>query len=201
MELLQLAIDTSTSRPTAALLSGERCLYEWIGPDALKHHETLLAGIDECLKAKNVRLPDIAFLSVGVGPGMFTGLRIGVTTAKFLADPINAACVPVSSLVALSYQSGNSQKTWALNDAKSRRVYAYGAEKLEHDFGPAENEELALTPEEAAAKMKAGDFLVGEGALLYQDFWPKGIVIASDNILRASSIGAIGAKRYALGLT
>ncbi|RZA06700.1 MAG: tRNA (adenosine(37)-N6)-threonylcarbamoyltransferase complex dimerization subunit type 1 TsaB, partial [Proteobacteria bacterium] len=88
-ELLHLAIDTSTSRPSVALMKGRTCLHDWLGPDALRHHETLLQGVDACLKAADHRLADIDFLSCGVGPGMFTGLRIGITTAKFLADPLS----------------------------------------------------------------------------------------------------------------
>lgn len=203
MNLIHLAIDTSTSRPVAAVLSGERCLEEWTGPDALRHHETLLGGIDECLRSADIRLSDLAFLSVGVGPGMFTGLRIGVTTAKFLADPLGIPCVPVSSLVALACQAGLGQgrKIWALSDAKSRRVYAYGALAPTRDFGPEIDEELALTPEEAAPRIASGDLLAGEGAVLYHDLWPEGAELAEDHVLRGSSVGCIGARRYALGLS
>lgn len=203
MEHLHLAIDTSTSRPVAAVLTGERCLHEWTGPEALRHHETLLAGVDECIRGAGIKLSDLAYLSVGVGPGMFTGLRIGVTTAKFLADPLGISCVPVSSLVALACQAGlgSGKKVWALNDAKSRRVYAYGALEPAPDFSPAADEELALVPEEAAAKIQPGDLLAGEGAELFRDFWPQGVEYATDHVLRACSIGKIGSRRYKLGLS
>lgn len=205
MELLQLAIDTSTSRPAAAVLRGERCLAEWIGPAGLKHHETLLAGIDETLRRAGFQPRDLHFLSVGIGPGMFTGLRIGVTTAKFLADPISIPCVPVSSLVALAYQAagGGASRVWAMNDAKSRRVYAYGASELSHDFQPSSDEEVAFAPEEVATRLRPGDLLIGEGALLYKDLWPEGVALAPEekHALSAASVGSIGAKRYALGFS
>lgn len=203
MELVQLAIDTSTSRPAAAVLKGEHCLAEWVGPAGLKHHETLLAGIDECLRRAGFRPADLHFLSVGIGPGMFTGLRIGVTTAKFLADPISVPCVPVSSLVALAYQAGTgvAPKVWAMNDAKSKRVYAYGVEELNPDFQPSLDEEVAYSPEEIAAKIQPGELLIGEGALLYKDLWPKGALLAPEerHVLSAMSVGSIGARRYSLG--
>src|SRR5262245_40336061 len=97
---LHLALDTSAARPTVAVLRGEDVLAEWMGPGALKHHETLLAGVHECLQRSGFALSDLGYLSVGVGPGLFTGLRIGVITAKFLADPLGLRCVPVSSLLA-----------------------------------------------------------------------------------------------------
>ncbi len=204
---LHLAIDSSTSRPAVALLEGERVLHDWLGPEGVKHHETLLRGVDECLKSTGFQPSDLNFLSVGVGPGMFTGLRIGITTAKFLADPLGLACVPVSSLVALATQSPlfDQARTWAISDAKSQRVYALCLEpgSLAADFSPPADEELALAPALAAEKMRAGDSLIGEGACLYREAWPAGTQLATSGLheLRASAIGRIGARRYALGLT
>lgn len=203
--MLHLALDTSASRPAVAVLRGETVLHDWLGPENLRHHETLLAGIHEALRQTGLRLDDLAFLSVGVGPGMFTGLRIGVTTAKFLADPLGLACVPVSSLVSLAVQSGavGGGRVWAIADARSRRVYALPVEELAHDLSPAEDEEVAITPEEAAARMRAGDVLLGEGAWLYRALWPSGtrLLPEDSHALKGSAVGRVGAKRYALGLT
>jgi tRNA threonylcarbamoyladenosine biosynthesis protein TsaB len=204
---LHLALDSSTSRPAVALLQGERCLHDWLGPEDMRHHETLLAGVHECLGKTGFRLSDLAFLSVGVGPGMFTGLRIGLTTAKFLADPLQLPCVPVSSLVALARQSGRleSRTVWAVSDAKAKRVYALklvpGA--LSPDGSAPEGEEVALPPEQVALLVAPGDYLLGEGAALYRSLWPQGAEVAcgEENFLRASAIGALGALRYRLGLT
>lgn len=208
MSGLHLAIDSSCSRPTVAVLRGEEVLAEWLGPGELKHHETLLAGVDLVLKQSGFSLGDLNWLSVGVGPGMFTGLRIGIVTAKFLADPLGIPCVPVSSLVALGLQSGLVGKdpthtVWALSDARSKRVYALGLNEFLPDFSAPEGEEVATPPEEAAAKLKAGDSLIGEGALLYRSLWPAGtqLLPESSHALRAGFVGKIGAKRYALALT
>jgi tRNA threonylcarbamoyladenosine biosynthesis protein TsaB len=204
--LLHLAIDTSTSRPAVAFLSGPNALHEWIGPEGLRHHETLLRGVDECLRQTEFSLKDLAFLSVGVGPGMFTGLRIGITTAKFLADPLDLPCVAVSSLVALASQEGPAEEgsaVWALSDARSRRVYALRMERgtLGADASPPPEEEVAMSPEEVAKQMRPGDLLVGEGAALYADQWPAGIRLAESHSLRAAAVGRLGFLRYGLGLT
>jgi tRNA threonylcarbamoyladenosine biosynthesis protein TsaB len=206
-EPLHLALDTSTSRPVAALMEGSRCLHDWVGPEDLRHHETLLAGVDECLQKVGVELGDLAYLSVGVGPGMFTGLRIGITTAKFLAAPLDLPIVPVSSLVALAWQSGLLEKrtVWAVSDAKAKRVYALRLKPGEApaDFSAPADEEVAMAPEEAAKNIAAGDFLLGEGAALYASSWPQGVELAASflHTLKGSSVGAIGAIRYNLGLT
>src|SRR5690348_7327865 len=83
---MQIALDTSTSRPVLAILQGEDICFEWAGPAGTFHGETLLAGLNEGLRACQAKLGDMQFLSVGIGPGTFTGLRIGIVMAKFLAD-------------------------------------------------------------------------------------------------------------------
>jgi tRNA threonylcarbamoyladenosine biosynthesis protein TsaB len=204
MQALHLAIDTSTSMPSAALFANDRVLADWLGPDALRHHETLLKGIDHCLRGYDLK--DLNFISVGVGPGMFTGLRIGITTAKFLADPLKIPCVEVSSLLALGKQipeSLQSKSVWAVADAKAKRVYATRIDQNSPDFSPADEENMAMPPEEFALKLQDGDFLIGEGAWLYRALWSKGVTIAEEkeNTLKGSSIGYLGWKRYSLGLT
>jgi tRNA threonylcarbamoyladenosine biosynthesis protein TsaB len=204
MQALHLAIDTSTSMPSAALLANDKVLADWLGPDALRHHETLLKGIDQCIKGYDLK--DLNFISVGVGPGMFTGLRIGITTAKFLADPLKIPCVEVSSLLALGKQIPESAKensVWAVADAKAKRVYATRIDQNSPDFSPAEEENIALPPEEFAQKLQENDFLIGEGAWLYRNLWPKGVIVAEEkeNVLKGSSIGSLGWKRFSLGLT
>lgn len=203
---LQLAIDTSTSRPCAAVLNDETPISEWLGPEGLRHHETLLAGIDECIQKAKIKLADLNYLSVGVGPGLFTGLRIGITTAKFLAETQNISCVPVSSLLALAWQAGppSSGRLWVLSDAKSHRVYALCLKPGEFpaDFASLNGEDTASPPEEIAEKIQPGDLLFGEGALLYKDLFTRGeIAKATSHSLLGKSIGIVGAKRYALGYT
>lgn len=205
-DFLHLALDTSTSRPAVALLKGRTPLREWMGPEGLRHHETLLAGVDQVLKEAELQLADLTYLSVGVGPGLFTGLRIGLVTAKFLAEPLNLPCVAVSSLMALAHQSGllEERTVWAVSDAKSHRVYALRLRpgELAPDYSAPPGEEIAVSPEEAATQMQAGDWLIGEGALLYRSLWPAGVSLAdeADHALRASSVGAVGHLRYNLGL-
>ncbi|MGZ3686511.1 MAG: tRNA (adenosine(37)-N6)-threonylcarbamoyltransferase complex dimerization subunit type 1 TsaB, partial [Bdellovibrionota bacterium] len=161
MELLHLAIDTSTSRPAAAILKGETPLHSWLGPEGVRHHETLLAGVNECLEKSGFQLSDLGYLTVGVGPGMFTGLRIGITTAQFWADPLGSPCVAVSSLLALAHQSQKLEleTVWAVSDAKAKRVYALRLAPglIPPDWSAPAGEEIASTPEETASLMQAGD--------------------------------------------
>ncbi len=190
MDPIQLALDTSTARPLAAVLRGSTVLAEWSGPAGTSHSETLLSGIDECIKASGIALKDMNFLSCGVGPGMFTGLRVGVATAQFLADSLGVNIAPVSSLLALALGAKEmaGKRIWALNDAKSGRVYALCLEM------PKGEEEAALDPKDLANQLRPGDILVGEGAAIYRDLWPQEVTIAAEPelFLRAGYVGRIG---------
>jgi len=199
MEPLQLALDTSASLPTVAILRGNTLLHEWIGPAEQHHSSTLLQGISACLQKSELEAQKLSFLSIGTGPGMFTGLRVGIATAKFFADIHNLPVAPVSSLLALALaaKTQNKEKNiWALSDAKSQRVYALHIKKntLCPELEPNDNEEQALTPEEAAKLMLQNDYLLGEGAELFAKHWPKYIELAEKPLhtLRAFHIGEAG---------
>jgi tRNA threonylcarbamoyladenosine biosynthesis protein TsaB len=80
---LLLALDTSTLQATAALLRGEEVLGE-VERRVTTHSERLLVAIDELLRAAGVAVGDLEAIACGRGPGSFTGLRIGMATAKGL---------------------------------------------------------------------------------------------------------------------
>lgn len=96
-----LAIDTATTRTVVAIErpGGRPSVSAW--PAGQRHGEELLAGLDRLLRAEGVELPAIRAIVVGTGPGAFTGLRVGLATAKGLAHALAIPIIGIPTSMAL----------------------------------------------------------------------------------------------------
>ncbi|MBQ9227519.1 MAG: tRNA (adenosine(37)-N6)-threonylcarbamoyltransferase complex dimerization subunit type 1 TsaB [Eubacterium sp.] len=119
-----LSIDASAVTASAALTDGDRILKnEWMNT-GLTHSETLLPMIKRVMGDTPYRSLDA--IAITAGPGSFTGVRIGVATAKGLAFLNDTPCIPVSTLEAIAYNFvGTAEKTviCALMDARRMQFY------------------------------------------------------------------------------
>lgn len=97
-----LAIETSTLVSSVALASEERVLAELTTATRLTHSETLLPHIEQVLRLAGTERSELTAVAVSLGPGSFTGLRIGLATAKGLAYALHIPLVGVSTLAALA---------------------------------------------------------------------------------------------------
>jgi len=97
-----LALDTSATVATVALLDGEEILAEQTINNGNTHSETVLPMIESALGSAGLSASDIDLFACSNGPGSFTGVRIGVATAKGLAFASDKPCVGVSTLEALA---------------------------------------------------------------------------------------------------
>ena len=95
-----LCIDTSTSAGSIALVRENRLLGELLEDSPRTHSARLLAGIDALLKNVNLSISDVDVFAVISGPGSFTGIRIGLTTVKGLAEALGKPIVPITSFEA-----------------------------------------------------------------------------------------------------
>lgn len=98
-----LGIDTSSKRCTVCILEDNNMIIELHSDDEKTHSQTLMPLIDEMFKKTDLSLKDIYMLACCVGPGSFTGVRIGISTAKAFADVYNFKTFGVSSLEGLAY--------------------------------------------------------------------------------------------------
>ena len=120
---LILAIETSTRAGSVSLARGREVLSAVLGDVASSHSMDLIDNIQRVLDQGNAKLSDIDLFAVTVGPGSFTGLRIGLATVKALAVCAGKPCAPVSTLAAIAYAAGDSERTVAILPAGRGEVY------------------------------------------------------------------------------
>lgn len=119
-----LAVDCATKAGGAAVLEDGRLLGCYTINSALTHSQTLLPMIDNLLKTLTLTVKDMDYIAVTVGPGSFTGIRIGVATVKGLSMGSLVPCIPVSSLEALAYNVSFTDRVIACClDARREQVY------------------------------------------------------------------------------
>ncbi len=159
-----LALDTSTAAVTVALLDGESVVAESTVVDAMRHGELVAPGVAEVLTLAGVKARAISRVAVGVGPGPFTGLRVGIVTARTLAAVLGVPVVGVCSLDALAQSVTVDGSFLVATDARRREVYwaAYDADRRRLD-GP-----HVARPVDAASELPTA----GQGPRLYPESFP-----------------------------
>lgn len=127
---LVLALDTSTV-VNVGLAQGGRVLATATVTEQMAHAEQLMPLVSECLDVAGVRAADLDRLVVGVGPGPFTGLRVGVATARVLSYVLGVELRGVCSLdvLAAQFTGASPEEFLVATDARRREVYwaHYGA--------------------------------------------------------------------------
>lgn len=120
-----LAIDTSTKTQALSLTEGGRVLARRLSVVRTNHSESLLANIDDMLRQAEWRVGDLDLVGIGLGPGTFTGLRVGLATAKAIARSSDAALVGISSLAATARPVSAlfDGTIYAVCDARRGEVY------------------------------------------------------------------------------
>jgi tRNA threonylcarbamoyladenosine biosynthesis protein TsaB len=161
------------------------------------HAGKLLLLVEEVLDAAGAGWDDVERIAVGVGPGSFTGLRIGIATARGLAQGRNLPLIGVSSLTALAkgvrppYPGGvRPPYVVAVIDARRGEVFA----AADGAFGPA-----AFDPDDLAARIRPGWLTVGDGAVRFREPLERaGAAIPADDSplhrISALTVCRLGAK-------
>lgn len=122
--MLLLALDTSTPRVAVAIGDGGRVRGEVYLRGGRRHAEQLAPAIAYVCEQTGVELRQLAGVAVGVGPGLFTGLRVGVTTAKVIAQALRVPVVAVPSLDLVAYPLRHAGRLVAAAlDARRHEIY------------------------------------------------------------------------------
>ena len=158
--MLTLAFDTATSVATSALVDGDEVLGERVS-----RAQTLLEDVDALLRQAGAHPSDLDRLAVGLGPGSFTGVRIGLAAARGLALALELPGSGVSTLAALA---AGAPGALPVVDAKRREVFTL-----------VDGEPRVLTPPKLPLN---GGLCVGDGAKRYRSLLEeRGAVIPPDD--------------------
>ena len=123
--MLILAIDTSTDYLSLAILREEKIVGRFHRRSHMRHSSLLVPMIDKLLKKARLKVRDIDCFAISVGPGSFTGLRIGVTTVKGLAYSLKKPIVTVPTLDVIARNVKNFEGIICpVLDARKNKVYA-----------------------------------------------------------------------------
>ena len=199
-----LGIDTATADAAVAVARGAELLDERRaepGPDGRPRHAAVLLDEVEAAVARAGDWGGIGLIAVGVGPGTFTGLRIGIATARALAQARGLGMAPVGSLAALAAGVGRDR---APGRPRLVAIDARRGELFAALFDPAGNELRApfvAAPQEVATSLAdaiSGALAVGDGSLRFRDELEAAgaeVPAAADPVhrMRASSVCALAA--------
>lgn len=182
-EMRVIALDTTTRGGSVALVNDDRVIEERAGDVARSHAEQLPSEIVDLVRTHGVALRDVDLFGVAIGPGSFTGLRIGIATVQGLAVVRRRRIVGVSALEALAHTQrvDNSPGTLiaAWMDAHRGDVFAavyrvrqsppFSADRLEEVEGPSVGDPVSTLARWTVELGIRPALFVGDGATLYED--------------------------------
>jgi len=204
-----LALETSGHTASVALLNPAGPDAKLVGDDQVpagqRSAKLLVPTVRTLLQNAGVTPGDIAALAVTVGPGSFTGLRVGVTTAKTFAYATGCQLVAVNTLEVLARQTFaagvQSNRVWAVIDAQRDEVFA-ACYKSQETVGEQGRTEL-LSGVKWLERLQTGDLVVGPVVAKYADGLPEGVGIAGPEACTptAATVGQIASELLAEGKT
>jgi tRNA threonylcarbamoyladenosine biosynthesis protein TsaB len=162
-----LGVESSATSASAAIVENGKVIACEASNTGLTHSQTLLPMVESTLKKAGATLSDIDFLAVSNGPGSFTGIRIGVSLVKGMADPLNKKCVAVSTLEAIAKPLENTGVIAAsVMDARCNQVYC-ALFDCEGAKMSRLTEDEAISIDELTERLKSQEkrvILIGDGA-------------------------------------
>ena len=201
-----LALDTATPAASAALVDGTRVVAECLLHGQKNHSERLLQIIDCLFEISGTGRDAIELIAVSVGPGSFTGLRVGISTAQGLAFALGRPLAGIPTLEVLAAQAVCGDMLLSpLIDARRQQVYAAlyrrCGDALEQVRAP-----QALDPLTWVENLPGAAALIGSGAAVYHEqirsaALAKGCIMFSEylGIPRASTVAMLAQAQYKKG--
>ena len=168
--MIVLGIDTSTPQ-TSVAIGNDREILANVSIAGKARQESVTPALQQMLAWSGLDLGRVGGIAIGIGPGLFTGLRVGVETAKTLAQVLNVPIVGITSLDALAFAVRHTSRQIAcVIDARRGEVFAAVYRAVPGGVAR-ETDHLVLKPDHLVAELQAlpGEVLcVGNGAILYR---------------------------------
>ncbi|MGB9699497.1 MAG: tRNA (adenosine(37)-N6)-threonylcarbamoyltransferase complex dimerization subunit type 1 TsaB [Thermodesulfobacteriota bacterium] len=182
--MLILAIETSTNTASIALWQTSKdeelspAQRNIIGELTLNlcgnHSATLMPGIDHLLRETKLHIHQVEGIALGLGPGSFTGLRIGVTTVKGLAYALRVPVVGVSTLDVLAQNVSYAGKlVCPVLDARKNEVYAALYRGDGSGCLTKIGADMVIAPDELSKRIEEEVIFLGNGVEVYREIWQK----------------------------
>jgi len=204
-----LGIDTSTSCGSVGLVDDERIIAEHLLNTPVTHSERLLGAIESVLREGRCSVNDLDGWAISLGPGSFTGLRIGVSTVKGLSFATGKPVVGVPTLDALASQvSPTPYLICPVLDARKREVYA-SFYQYDEEKGTIRRQSpyQAIRPGHLIQGIEKRTIFIGEGMRTYGNLFKESLpslaafACPSLNILHGSTVASLGLELLHLGET
>lgn len=197
-----LGIDTTGLTASVAVIDEEKTLVELTLNHKLTHSETLMPMIVEALEKIETDIKDIDYIACSNGPGSFTGLRIGVATAKGLGFALNKKIISVPTLEALAYNVFESNKIICpIMDARRNEVYScfyiFKDSQLQslNDIMAEDINEIIRIALEYKEKLGKDVIFIGDGVSVHKDIIiENNFLVSAPNcsLQRGSSVASLG---------
>ena len=197
-----LSVDTSSISLSVALIEKKSLVTEITLNNGETHSKHLMGIIDKVLTLSGLTISDLDGFAITLGPGSFTGQRIGLSSIKGLALATGKPIVGVSSLKALAIQAGISPYLICpMIDARKKEVY-FSLYKFEGEFLKNRLKETVSSVKKAMGDIQEETLFVGNGALFYKEFIKSNLgslahfAHEGQNHIRASTVAFISSRRF-----
>jgi tRNA threonylcarbamoyladenosine biosynthesis protein TsaB len=201
-----LAVDVSTSSGSVALVDEMVLTAEWSLQSARTHNRRLLKTIDLLLQQVNWNVHDVDGFAVTIGPGSFTGTRIGIGTVKTLAWVLQKPYVGIPSLDALAAPLGFAAlPVCTLLDARKKELYVAHYRPDGNGTCRRSSPYLVTSPEHVLQKIQETTLFCGDGWLLHRDWFLSRLGNRAVELpppfhtIRAGSVAQLARQRFLQG--
>jgi tRNA threonylcarbamoyladenosine biosynthesis protein TsaB len=202
---LILALETATTCGSVALVTGEQCLAEYSLQSDLTHSRRLLVAVATLMAESHIGWEDIDAVAVSSGPGSFTGLRIGMSTAKGLVMAAGKGLVAIPTLDGLASQFPFADRQICpVIDARKKEVYTAFFRGTDTGVVRRQSDYMALAPADLAAMIREETIFVGDGIVSCREMMNKlgGLALippAALHFPRAAAIGMLAVVKWQQG--